>query len=110
MWVNIGEKVMVTESPEMMRLLEISRNLAATKSTVLIMGESGTGKELLARWIHQHSARSNGPFVNSLDTKKALSLEPTSPNPENLSWPAKAHFCSMKSQSFPSCFRENSSE
>jgi DNA-binding NtrC family response regulator len=37
--------------------------VAATSATVLITGESGTGKELVARAIHVHSLRKNGPFV-----------------------------------------------
>src|SRR5438105_6306000 len=37
--------------------------LAAKPVTVLITGESGTGKEMLARYIHEHSDRHNGPFV-----------------------------------------------
>ncbi|WP_437764827.1 sigma 54-interacting transcriptional regulator [Sorangium sp. So ce281] len=36
---------------------------AATDQTLLLLGESGTGKEVLARAIHEHSPRRNGPFV-----------------------------------------------
>jgi DNA-binding NtrC family response regulator len=37
--------------------------LAQHDTWVLIQGEPGTGKETLARWLHEHSARSKGPFV-----------------------------------------------
>ncbi len=36
---------------------------AATDVEVLILGPSGAGKEMYARWIHEHGARSNAPFV-----------------------------------------------
>lgn len=39
------------------------RRIAAADVTVLILGESGTGKELVARAIHENSARKAGPFV-----------------------------------------------
>ena len=39
------------------------RRVAAVNSTVLLQGESGTGKELVARALHQLSARAQGPFV-----------------------------------------------
>ncbi|WP_100753287.1 sigma-54 dependent transcriptional regulator [Vibrio salilacus] len=37
--------------------------VSGTEANVLILGESGTGKEVVARNIHYHSARRNGPFV-----------------------------------------------
>ncbi len=45
------------------QVFERSAKAATTTSSVLILGESGTGKEVVARYIHQLSARRNGPFV-----------------------------------------------
>ena len=53
----------VYASPEMGRVLELVRKVAATDATVLIQGESGTGKELVARALHENSARRSGAFV-----------------------------------------------
>jgi DNA-binding NtrC family response regulator len=53
----------ITQDLGMQRVLETARQIAATDTSVVIHGESGTGKELLARFIHQHSQRSDGPFV-----------------------------------------------
>ncbi len=49
--------------PQMHRVLELVKKVAATEATVLIQGESGTGKELIARAIHENSPRRSGSFV-----------------------------------------------
>ena len=46
-----------------LRALGAARRVAATEATVFLLGESGTGKEVVARFIHQQSARNSGPFV-----------------------------------------------
>jgi two-component system response regulator FlrC len=45
------------------RALELTRRVALSECTVLLVGASGTGKEVLARYIHRHSARACGPFI-----------------------------------------------
>jgi transcriptional regulator with GAF, ATPase, and Fis domain len=50
-------------SPALDRVLHQVEMVAATDANVLVLGESGTGKELVARAIHQRSARSNKPLV-----------------------------------------------
>jgi len=47
-----------------LELLRLAEAVAPTESTVLIMGESGTGKEVVARYIHDLSGRSAGPFLS----------------------------------------------
>jgi two-component system response regulator HupR/HoxA len=53
----------VGRSPAMQALFRIIEKVAPTQATVLIQGENGTGKELVARAIHQGSARASAPFV-----------------------------------------------
>ncbi|MBA2565712.1 MAG: sigma-54-dependent Fis family transcriptional regulator [Gemmatimonadetes bacterium] len=50
---------------EAMKRIEETLRLVARNAdtTVLLMGESGTGKGFAAEWIHQHSSRSDQPFV-----------------------------------------------
>ena len=45
-------------------VLRLAEQVAPTESTVLIQGESGTGKEVIARYIHDLSSRSDGPFLS----------------------------------------------
>lgn len=58
-----GKVKIITQNPEMLRLLDIARQIAPTDCNVLISGESGTGKELFARYIHFNSKRAGGPFI-----------------------------------------------
>ncbi|KPJ77787.1 MAG: Fis family transcriptional regulator [Deltaproteobacteria bacterium SG8_13] len=51
------------KSPGMQGLYELIDNVAMTESPVMIYGESGTGKELVARAVHEASARKSGPFI-----------------------------------------------
>jgi PAS domain S-box-containing protein len=50
-------------SPRMQEIIHDLPIIAASDSNVLIQGESGTGKELIARALHLHSSRKQGPFV-----------------------------------------------
>jgi DNA-binding NtrC family response regulator len=52
----------VGKSKSWMEVLRLAETVAPTESTVLIQGESGTGKEVIARYIHQLSARTEGSF------------------------------------------------
>ena len=63
----IGEKnalnSIVGDSPQIKHLFQVIKQVAPTKSNVLIEGESGTGKELIARAIHDLSPRCSNAFV-----------------------------------------------
>ena len=57
------QPALVWQSKEIRQLLDIAENLARLDSTVLLSGESGTGKEVFAHYIHERSARKNGPLI-----------------------------------------------
>ena len=54
---------MIGSSPEMNEIFTKIRKVAPSDVSVLVVGESGTGKELIARSIHNQSARRKEPFV-----------------------------------------------
>jgi two-component system response regulator HydG len=54
----------VGSSRGFVELLSLAETVAPTDSTVLLSGESGTGKEVVARYIHQRSARVEQPFLS----------------------------------------------
>lgn len=58
-----GKVKIITQDPNMQKLLETSRQIAPTDCNVIISGESGTGKELFARFIHLNSARGGGAVL-----------------------------------------------
>ena len=60
---RLGKHDVIWSGPVMERLLAQVERVAASESRVAIQGETGTGKELIARTIHQKSARRAGPFV-----------------------------------------------
>ncbi len=53
----------IGESPQIKKVLEMTDRVAPTDAKVLITGANGTGKELVARRLHQLSARAEAPFV-----------------------------------------------
>jgi two-component system response regulator AtoC len=60
----VGSKYgMVGSSEPMQEIYGLIEKVAPSPTTVLITGESGTGKELVARALHEHSNRSDGPFI-----------------------------------------------
>ncbi len=55
----------IGRSPEMVRVKALVAKFAQSPaSTVLVTGESGTGKDVIARALHTHSDRADGPFTN----------------------------------------------
>jgi two-component system, NtrC family, nitrogen regulation response regulator NtrX len=63
--VRTGGKgvTMIGESAPIVEIKRLLEKVAPTESRVLITGQNGTGKELVARWIHEKSARAGGPMV-----------------------------------------------
>src|SRR5262249_8855008 len=57
------ETELATQEPAMRQALDLAFEVAPSEATVLLRGESGTGKGVLARAIHERSARSAGPLV-----------------------------------------------
>lgn len=54
---------LVGTSRQVQKVREMMAQVADKDVTVLITGESGTGKELIARALHQHGSRAQGPFI-----------------------------------------------
>ena len=57
------ETSIIGRTPKMLEVYRAIARVAPTEASVLILGASGTGKELVARALHDHSARAKMPFV-----------------------------------------------
>lgn len=51
------------DSPSMRSVMAHASTAAENDSVILLLGETGSGKGVLAQWVHEHSPRSSGPFV-----------------------------------------------
>jgi DNA-binding NtrC family response regulator len=60
---RLGKHEIVWQGAAMQRVMAQVERVAASETRVCILGETGTGKELVARTIHERSARSAAPFV-----------------------------------------------
>jgi len=58
-----SQNTLIGESPPIRRVIEMCQMVSQSDAPVLITGESGTGKEVVARLIHERSARRDKPFV-----------------------------------------------
>ena len=60
---RLGRHEIVWKSDVMRRVMTQVERVASSDSRVCVLGESGTGKELIARAVHDKSARRTGPFI-----------------------------------------------
>src|SRR5580692_7657969 len=60
---QFGMENIVGKSPAMREIMDVVKQVAPTRTTILLTGESGTGKEVFAKAIHQLSPRAKQPFV-----------------------------------------------
>jgi len=60
---KFGLENLIGQSPAMLQMFDIIRQVAPSRASVLITGETGTGKELVAHAVHNLSPRKGGPFV-----------------------------------------------
>lgn len=60
---KLGDNDFISVNPSMKRSLEMARKVAQVDVNVLLLGESGVGKTAIARYIHKHSHRADGPFI-----------------------------------------------
>jgi transcriptional regulator with GAF, ATPase, and Fis domain len=60
---EFSARLMIGDSPQMQRVIDLVARVADSHANVLIRGESGTGKEMIARLVHGNSPRRDKPFI-----------------------------------------------
>ena len=60
---RLGKHEIVWSGETMKKIMAQVERVAGSETRVCILGETGTGKELIARTLHERSARASGPFV-----------------------------------------------
>ncbi len=64
LWQDDSLDIVQTLSRTMRKVYDNVLSVGPTKTTVLLLGETGTGKSFMAKWIHRHSNRKNGPLIS----------------------------------------------
>ncbi|MCG6121956.1 MAG: sigma-54 dependent transcriptional regulator [Microvirga sp.] len=62
--VAADNRAFIWRDPAMERVVKLAEQVARSEASILVTGESGTGKEVIARHVHQRSARRDKPFVS----------------------------------------------
>lgn len=57
------EDNIISNGPVMQSIMQTADQVSKANVNIMLLGESGTGKSSLAKFIHQHSHRANGPFI-----------------------------------------------
>jgi len=60
---DYSDRLMIGDSPEMQRVIDLVARVSESQANVMIRGESGTGKEMVARLVHLNSPRRDKPFI-----------------------------------------------
>lgn len=60
---KIESRTPIVADPSSLKLLDLSRKVAKSDATVMVLGPSGSGKEVLSRYIHDQSSRCDAPFI-----------------------------------------------
>jgi len=61
--ISVDEHEFIYRDRNMMQVVRLADQIAASEASIMITGDSGTGKEVMARYVHNKSRRKNKPFI-----------------------------------------------